>query len=581
MPQSSASPTGGIGVVYSGLGWFAGGAATVMGALNASLAIIEFEPDGTILTANANFCRALGYEPEEIKGRHHRMFVDPAYAASTDYADFWRRLRAGRFDSCEYERIAKGGRRVWIQATYNPVRNHRQKICKIVKVATDITAARLQSAESESKLKAISRVQAVIEFTPAGEIITANENFLATLGYTLEEIKGRHHRMFVDPSEHNSTEYREFWERLRRGDYVTADFRRIGKGGREVWIQASYNPVFDSRNNVIKIIKYATDASQRVRAVNALGDGLTTLAAGDLNHRINHSLGKDYESLRSNFNLSLDRLSGTMRSISTGARALRIGSHEIAQAADDLARRSEQQAASLEQTAAALDQITATVRKTAQGAGQARGIVSGATQAARHSTGIVAQAVTAMQQIRQSSQQISQIIGMIDEIAFQTNLLALNAGVEAARAGEAGRGFAVIASEVRALAQRSADAARQIKGLIVTSGTQVASGVSLVEETGNALQRISGQVNEINALVGDIAAAAQDQATGLGEINEAVNQMDQTTQQNAAMVEQSTAASRSMADEAEGLSQLISQFRLGEASEPAQVGPCTLALAAE
>jgi methyl-accepting chemotaxis protein len=233
---------------------------------------------------------------------------------------------------------------------------------------------------------------------------------------------------------------------------------------------------------------------------------------------------------------------------------------------NDLSKRTEQQAASLEETAAALDQITATVKKTAEGATYARNVVAAAKTDAENSGQVVGQAVTAMGEIEQSSHQISSIIGVIDEIAFQTNLLALNAGVEAARAGDAGRGFAVVASEVRALAQRSAEAAKEIKALISASSTQVAAGVSLVGETGKALQRIVSQIAEINGVMIDIAASAQEQATGLNEVNAAVNQMDQVTQQNAAMVEESTAAGFALASEAEELSRMMSQFKVGAQS---------------
>jgi methyl-accepting chemotaxis protein len=256
-----------------------------------------------------------------------------------------------------------------------------------------------------------------------------------------------------------------------------------------------------------------------------------------------------------------------MRSIVTNTSGLRTGTEEITQASDDLSRRTEQQAASLEETAAALDEITATVRKTAEGAKQARDVVSQTRSDAEQSGEVVRHAVAAMSSIEQSSQQISQIIGVIDEIAFQTNLLALNAGVEAARAGDAGRGFAVVASEVRALAQRSAEAAKEIKTLISTSAKQVGAGVKLVGETGESLGRIVIQVAEITTVVTEIAASAQEQATGLHEVNTAINQMDQVTQQNAAMVEQSTAASHALAQETSELVRLTERFQIGDTAD--------------
>ena len=319
----------------------------------------------------------------------------------------------------------------------------------------------------------------------------------------------------------------------------------------------------------------AQAAAQLEQVVHALGDGLERLSKGDLLFRLEMKFTDAYEKLRTDFNAAMLTLQETMSAITVNTEGVRSGAGEITQASDDLARRTEQQAASLEETAAALDEITATVRKTAQSATQARESVSTATADAQRSGVVVRETVDAMSGIESSSNKIGNIIGVIDEIAFQTNLLALNAGVEAARAGDAGRGFAVVATEVRALAQRSADAAKEIKTLISASGAQVATGVKLVGETGQALERIAGQVGKLNTLVADIAASAQEQATGLNEVNSAVNQMDQVTQQNAAMVEQSTAASHGLAGEAQELARLVGRFNIGAAgaSTPARATP--------
>jgi methyl-accepting chemotaxis protein len=308
----------------------------------------------------------------------------------------------------------------------------------------------------------------------------------------------------------------------------------------------------------------ATAAKEQEFVVNSVAAGLEKLSSGDLVFRLTTTFAGDYEKLRGDFNAAMEKLQETMKAIATNTQGVRSGTEEITQASDDLSRRTEQQAASLEQTAAALDQITATVLKTAEGAGEARNAVSAAKADAERSGDVVRQTVVAMDGIEASSRQISNIIGVIDEIAFQTNLLALNAGVEAARAGDAGRGFAVVATEVRALAQRSADAAKEIKALISTSTQQVDQGVKLVGETGTALGRIVEQVARLNVLVSDIAASAQEQATGLHQVNTAVNQMDQVTQQNAAMVEQSTAASHGLSGEAQELTRLVGQFHIGE-----------------
>ena len=315
-------------------------------------------------------------------------------------------------------------------------------------------------------------------------------------------------------------------------------------------------------------------AAERQRVVSAIAAGLGQLSSGNLSVRLEQAFPEEYEALRTDFNNATASLEATMTSIIGSTSNVRCGAKEIAEAADDLARRTEQQAATLEETAAALDQITSTVRQSAAGADQAREAVTVARTEAERSDQVVTSAVDAMGRIESSSQQIAQIIGVIDEIAFQTNLLALNAGVEAARAGDAGRGFAVVASEVRALAQRSASAAKEIKTLISASEGEVKDGVELVRRTGSALQAIIGHVARVDTLVADITASAHEQSVALHEVNNAVNQMDQVTQQNAAMVEQATAAGHNLAMEADGLEAMVSRFQTAKtAQEPAARAP--------
>jgi methyl-accepting chemotaxis protein len=410
------------------------------------------------------------------------------------------------------------------------------------------------------------------------------------MGYAETEVVGRHHSMFADPDFAKSAEYRAMWERLGRGEFIADKFHRLGKGGKDVWILASYNPLFDLNGKPCKVIKYATDitsveaerlAAERAKVeqtsliVDSVGAGLAALAEGRLDHRVTADLTGPFAKLKDDFNGAMARLQDTISSVMRAAGGINSGAGEIAQAADDLSKRTEQQAASLEETAAALEEITATVKKTAENAKQASGIVTTARGAAEDGGQIVDTAIKAMGQIEQSSKQITDIIGVIDEIAFQTNLLALNAGVEAARAGDAGKGFAVVASEVRALAQRSSEAAREIKTLIKASSEHVASGVRLVSDSGQALRKIVSQVVEINTLVSEMAQAAQQQSTGIEEVNTAVTQMDQVTQQNAAMVEESTAASRNLASETVELSELVSFFQLGDAPGRTRVATAT------
>jgi methyl-accepting chemotaxis protein len=540
-------------------------AFAVLAALSKSQAIIEFDLSGKILTANENFCRALGYELSEIVGRHHSMFVEPSVVSSQDYKAFWSKLSAGQFDQRQYKRIGKGGREVWIEASYNPV-SRRGKPVKVVKIATDITDRKLKAAEDAGKIDALSRAQAIIEFSPDGEVLTANENFLAALGYSLAEVQGRHHSMFCEPAYTQSPQYKQFWERLAGGDLVADEFMRLGKGGRKVFIQASYNPIFDLNGKVFKVVKFATDVTGRVENVEKLAQCLTDLAEGDLAQSIDKPFIPSLERLRTDFNAASEKLKRAMTLVSENAGAISSGSNEIRSAADDLARRTEQQAASIEETAAALEEITTAVNDSSRRAEEAGKIVARARDHAEHSGQVVRDAIGAMDQIEKSSREISNIIGVIDEIAFQTNLLALNAGVEAARAGEAGKGFAVVAQEVRELAQRSATAAKEIKSLINASGTQVENGVGLVTRAGSALQEIAEQVRDINTNVVAIVDAAREQSTALAEINQAVNTVDQGTQQNAAMVEEQTAASHSLAREATALFELLGQFRFDDAT---------------
>ena len=446
-----------------------------------------------------------------------------------------------------------------------------------------------ETRELRSMLDAVHRSQAVIGFELDGTIIEANANFLAVVGYELDEIRGRHHRIFMDPAEAASPAYADFWRRLNAGEFIAEKFTRYGKGGVRAVIEASYNPILDADGKPYKVVKFATDvtaaelererraesdrheADIQTRVLQATGAGLAAMASGDLSYRIQSDFPGRYGPLREDFNRAMGALDEAMEVIRLNAATMQSGASDISTAAENLSRRTERQAAALEQTASALDEITATVGKTAESALSADTVVGHARAQARTGGEVVQRAVSAMGEIERSSDQIGQIIGVIDEIAFQTNLLALNAGVEAARAGDAGRGFAVVASEVRALAQRSADAAREIKTLISTSGAQVKDGVVLVRQSGEALNGIVGRIGEITELMGEIRASTQEQASGLAQVNTAVNDMDQVTQQNAAMVEQSTAASLNLSREAAGLSDLVGRFRVTEGGAPAPI----------
>ena len=535
--------------------------AALIEALNRSQAIIEFDLNGIILTANENFCRTVGYSLSEIVGKHHRMFVDAADAASKDYADFWAGLAKGKLDQGKYKRFGKGGREVWIEASYNPLFKGN-KPYKVVKIATDITASRKDALENRGKLEALSRAQAVIEFTPEGEIITANENFLNALGYQPGEIVGRHHSMFCEPDYARSAEYKQFWRELGAGRFSTGQFTRVNKKGEPIYIQASYNPIIDDSGRVFKVVKFATDVSERVIVVKELGAGLGRLADCNIRQTIDVPFGSEFEPLRRDFNASIGAFQETLMGVLRQTGMLNGSSQEMHEAADQMSARTKEQAASLEEASAALEQVTSTVRASSANTVETRKLVRQALEAATASSSVVQETITAMKRIDDASGEITKIIGVIDEIAFQTNLLALNAGVEAARAGEAGKGFAVVAQEVRELAQRSATAAKEIKTLIDKSGREVTEGVRLVDETGSALHEIETFVASIDSNVQSLATAAQEQATGLSEINSTVSQLDRMTQQNAVMVEKTTTISRTLAAGAAQLVELVNHFKL-------------------
>ncbi|MEN3791374.1 PAS domain-containing methyl-accepting chemotaxis protein [Fulvimarina sp. MAC3] len=528
------------------------------------MATIEFDLQGKILRANKNFCDLMGYAPDEIVGEHHSLFVDPDHAASPEYAAFWAKLRRGEFECDEFRRLAKGGREVFIRGNYNPIFNRAGAPVRIVKFANDITATKQAQIESTTKIDAISRSQAVIEFTPDGHIITANANFLSTLGYRLDEIVGRHHSLFVDPAEVRSDAYRKLWADLRDGKFQGGEFRRLAKGEREIFIQASYNPVIAPNGEVVKVVKFASELTARVAAVRTLAVALDRLAHGDLASRITEPFTESLDPIRQNFNAALETLQSAMLTVQKNAASIQSGTEQIRAASDDLSRRSEQQAAAIEETSAALSEMTNGVRDASRKAEQAGELVTRTKLEAEQSGVVVGKAVAAMAEIETSSSKIGNIIGTIDEISFQTNLLALNAGVEAARAGEAGRGFAVVAQEVRGLSQRSAEAAKEIKTLISLSREQVEDGVELVRHAGQSLQGIVEKIIEIDRHFGAIVGSSRNQAIGLGEIDVAVGTLDKGTQQNAAMVEEAAAACNELSSEVSALNAMLGGFKLAE-----------------
>ncbi len=531
-------------------------------AISKAQAVIEFNMDGTIITANDNFLSTLGYSLDEIQGQHHSMFVEPALKSSHEYKAFWQGLNRGEFESKEYKRLGKGGKEVWIQASYNPILDLNGKPFKVVKFATEVTEDKLRNADATGQIDAISKAQAVIEFNMDGTIIDANDNFLNAMGYSLSEVKNKHHSIFVEPSYKASNEYHDFWKKLNRGEYDANEYMRIGKGGKEVWIQASYNPILDLNGKPFKVVKYATDITARKMAIAEIKQVLIALSQGDLNQYIENDLVGEFSVIGDAMNELVKVLADMVGEIRGASTNVFDAAREIAAGNDELSHRTESQASSLEETASAMEELTSTVQQNAENSSDASKLSTSVMDKASNGGAVVKNAIAAMSDINKSSKKIADIISVIDEIAFQTNLLALNAAVEAARAGEQGRGFAVVAAEVRNLAQRSAGAAKEIKGLINDSVEAVGQGTKLVDETGQTFTELVSAISEVSKMIADIDSAGKEQSAGIGEVSAAVSQMDEMTQQNAALVEEASASSKSMEEQAQGLLEQVDFFNL-------------------
>ncbi|EGR2461048.1 methyl-accepting chemotaxis protein [Vibrio cholerae] len=494
------------------------------------LALLECEPNGTICYANDVFAHLCRVSAEAMVG--------------ADFANLWRthqqpsvqRLlqdaKKGHPVSAELQ-LNRPQEAIWIKADLYPIKAINGQLQNVVVLLQDITAAKLEKIDRSGQMNAVNLTQAVIEFTLDGTILTANQNFLQTVGYQLDEIQGRHHSMFVDEQYKQSQEYQHFWQRLRSGEFFVDEYKRFGKGGKEIWIQASYNPIMDSEGKPYKVVKYATNVTQRKMVVNEVKRVMTALSSGDLSAQLTHPFEGEFAELGEVISQFIVTLRQIITDINSVAATIKLAATEISNGNTDLSSRTEQQASNLEQTAASGGEL-------------------------------IEQVVVTMASINESAQKIADIIGVIDGIAFQTNILALNAAVEAARAGEQGRGFSVVASEVLSLAQRSANAAKDIKALISDSVSKISNGNELVDRSGSTMKDIVVSIKRVHDLMADIASASAEQATGINEVNQAVNQMDEMTQQNAALVEEAAAASESLLAQAEQLYDHVAMFRLPE-----------------
>ncbi|HFB66980.1 MAG TPA: PAS domain-containing protein [Aeromonadales bacterium] len=433
----------------------------------------------------------------------------------------------------------------------------------------------LEIKSFEAQTEAISKAQAVIEFNVDGTIITANENFLQTTGYTLAEIQGKHHRIFVKEEYAESPEYQHFWEKLNRGEYDSGEYLRVTKSGKDIWLQASYNPVLDETGKPFKIVKFGTDITNRVNNFHLVNEQLKTMAEGNFNEVLELPVAENFADLEESINNTTQKIKEVISEIAVAADQVSSSSRELSEGNADLSQRTEEQASSLEQTASAMEEFASAVKLTSDNAEQANTLAAESRDEAERGNTVLNKTNEAMENIDKSSRKIADIIGVIDDISFQTNLLALNAAVEAARAGEHGRGFAVVASEVRNLAQRSANAAKEIKELINDSLDTVEDGTRLSQESSKVLQGIINKIRDVAGIVRDISSATSEQATGVDEVNVAIAQMDKMTQQNAALVEQTAAAAESMEEQANALTTQISQFNVGDVNQESMAASST------
>ena len=437
----------------------------LLAAIDRTMARVEFDLDGTVTDANALFLDLVGYTLEEVRGQHHRVFVPEADRAGQDYTAFWDRLRAGQHEARAFRRVTKSGRIVWIQGSYNPILDRRGRPTKVVKLATDITEERARNALHAGQIAALDRSQAVICFDLDGTITDANANFLATMGYTLEEVRGRHHRMFLPPAEAAGADYAAFWAALGKGEYQAGEFRRLGKGGRTFWIFGAYNPILDADGKPCAVVKFATDVTRQVEDRQRRTEG--------------------------------------QRAIDSDIAAIRESMSRVVRQADDTAETSSQTARNVEAVAAGSEEFASSIEELSRHALQAKSSVDLVVTRAEEAGAIVVGLTGA-------ADRIGAAVSLIRSIADQTNLLALNATIEAARAGAAGKGFAVVAAEVKALAEQTAKATGEIGTQIAAVQAETSRAVAAIDGIGATIEQLSAISLSVSSAVTEQAAVTRD-----------------------------------------------------------------------
>ncbi len=530
-------------------------------AISKSQAVISFNMDGTIIEANENFLNAVGYSLNEIKGQHHRMFCEDS--SSPEYKAFWEKLNRGEFDSGEYKRVGKGGKEIWINATYNPILDFNGKPFKVVKFASDVTEQKLRNAEYKGKLEAIGKSQGVIEFNMDGTIITANENFLNVVGYPLAEIQGQHHRIFCETSYANSAEYKAFWEKLNRGEFDSGEYKRLGKGGVEAWIQASYNPIMDLNGKPFKVVKFAVEITDKVNKVAQILEVVNAASEGDLTKELKVTGTDDSGQIGEGLSKFFSKLRKSISDIGHNAETLASSAEELTAVSQQMAGNAEETSAQSGVVSAASEEVSKNVQTVATGAEEMSASIKEIAQNASEASRVAAEAVTVAEttnatisKLGESSAEIGQVIKVITSIAEQTNLLALNATIEAARAGEAGKGFAVVANEVKDLANQTAKATEEISGKIGAIQSDTKSSVDAIAE-------ISEVINKINDISNTIASAVEEQTATTAEIGRNVGEAAKGTAeiaQNITGVAQAAQSTTQGATDTQGASSELSKM---------------------